>query len=922
MALDRSNSSDFRQTRRISSGCFQLPLPFGFNYLKRLMFALALPSDFHIAKAPDATVTFKAICHRYIPEAIGQTERAADHFRQAADVPRDLWNWCRENFDYKEDRSGFEQIRLPRKSWADRKSGIDCEDFVILLSGILHNLRITHTVRMTDYGSGWQHIYLKIGKVTLDPVNTQFNQEPAFTRKKDHTFSFPNEALNGLSGVEQSQKWMFVNEIRRRLAEGQNPTRRQLEFLAANTYGITNKEIAKEAIELANFRHSAWLVSQSQSTQEAFERLVEAYNVQANSSLRTSSSIMLQQYSTPLPMSYLAGAFCRLDAPASEVRAFEPTAGNGFLMVATGAGKRTGSVMNELSEERRSNLLKLAEDFDFTVTNRDASEPGFYRQPKHFEAVIANPPFGEMRRRYFDNLILVNKLDQWIVLHTLTQMKDDGRGAFIIGGHTTYDKEGRINSRNQTTGDRYFFNYLYHHYNVTDVISINGELYSRQGTGFDVRMILISGRKSTPGGYAPLYKDANTTIEDSWTDLWERLRPHLAVQTPEIPEIETQYSPVKAIIRHSKTQNGIEIKFAERPPESVVSWLRNARYRWARAGHWYITYSESRWKTIQEKYGEGAAAPVADSVPTPADTMTDEQKAQQRLNTYLAARSGQADYYGLTQQAFLDKVHQLKPKGFQVKGIFIELVYDKEGRTAGGTHLPPKRKKPDEYFLVNIHDMLNKEYMAAGGIVSFAALLSNPNNRDRFRYDSELNYFIKTYPRQEQAPDYEEVVKKATEATRIKQAEVDKWNAYRKEHFKTGQILYTPKRGAILFNPVPKEQNYVQARIESLTETGFFPSRYDTIQVVIGHGYIQEVGNRFLKDLYLESPDLKPDAKNLLELYPPDKEKAPESIAVESKEAALSTTAENGDAEDKAKRLRLMKMKAKALQLRLKLLSL
>lgn len=884
------------------------------------MFPLALPSDLYIAKAPDATVTFKAICDRYIPEAIGQTEQAASHFRKASDLPRDLWSWCRENFDYKLDRAGYEQIRLPRQSWADRKTGIDCEDFVILLSGILHNLRITHTVRMTDYGSGWQHIYLKIGKVTLDPVNTRFNQEPAYTRKKDHTFYLANATLNGLTGVEESKKWMFVDEMRRRLAEGQTPTRRQMESLAADTYGI-KKEIAKEVIELANFRHSAYLVSQSKSTQEAFDSLVEAYNVQANSSLRTSDSIIFQQYSTPLPMAFLAGAFCGLSSPSFEVRAFEPTAGNGFLMVATGAGKRTGSVLNELSPERYSNLLKLAEDFNFKVTNRDASEPEFYNQPRQFEAVIANPPFGEIPRRAFDK-ILVNKLDQWIVLHTLTQMKDDGRGAFIIGGHTSYDKEGRITSRNQTTGDRYFYNYLYHHYNVTDTINLNGELYSRQGTGFDVRMILIAGRKSTPGGYAPLFKDANTTVEYSWTDLWKRFQPHLFSQTPEIPENETLYSPVKVTIRHNKTQNGIEIKFQERPPDSAVSWLKSNGYRWARAGHWYVTYSESRWKAIQEKYGEGAPAPQAASVSTPApvDALTDEQKAHRRFNAYVGGRPGQADYYGLDWNAFTEKVNRLKPKGFQVKGIFIELVYDKDGKTFGGTHLPPKRKRPDEYFLVNIQDMLNKEYMAAGGIISFADLSSNSNNRDRFRYDSDLNYFVKTYPRQIQAPDYAEFAKKAAENTRIKEAEIDKWNAYRKNHFKVGQILYTPKRGAVLFNPVPKEQNFVQAKIESLTSNSFFYSRYDTIQVVIGHGYVMEVGERLLKDLYLESPDSNPDAKNLLELYPPDGEKPGESAAVEAVDAALATD-ENGEAQAKEKRLRLMRMKAKAIQIRLKLIA-
>jgi hypothetical protein len=59
------------------------------------------------------------------------------------------------------------------------------------------------------------------------------------------------------------------------------------------------------------------------------------------------------------------------------------------------------------------------------------------------------------------------------------------------------DKLGRF----QKGGWRYFFNYLISRYNVVDMVHVNGSnLYSRQGTSFNTRLILISGRKSKPSG--------------------------------------------------------------------------------------------------------------------------------------------------------------------------------------------------------------------------------------------------------------------------------------------------------------------------------------------------------------------------------------------------------------------------------------
>ena len=80
------------------------------------------------------------------------------------------------------------------------------------------------------------------------------------------------------------------------------------------------------------------------------------------------------------------------------------------------------------------------------------------------------------------------------------------------------DDKGRI----QAGKNRVFFSYLFEYYQVDDVININGDLYSRQGTSFDVRLILIRGRKTIPQGFAPLKRDTDKTVND-FEELYERV---------------------------------------------------------------------------------------------------------------------------------------------------------------------------------------------------------------------------------------------------------------------------------------------------------------------------------------------------------------------------------------------------------------
>lgn len=131
-----------------------------------------------------------------------------------------LWSWLRSNVTYSPDAPLTEQIRSPSRTLADAKTGVDCEDFAIFISTVLVNNSISHSLRVADYGNGWQHIYVVVRDrkktITIDPVNTLFNVEPVFVKKKDYRIV----RANGLSGVpvnsqdENHHPAMWRNEAR------------------------------------------------------------------------------------------------------------------------------------------------------------------------------------------------------------------------------------------------------------------------------------------------------------------------------------------------------------------------------------------------------------------------------------------------------------------------------------------------------------------------------------------------------------------------------------------------------------------------------------------------------------------------------------------------------------------------------------
>jgi predicted RNA methylase len=314
-------------------------------------------------------------------------------------------------------------------------------------------------------------------------------------------------------------KARFLQHVRKELDAGAKHNKKSIERIAAS-YGITDKTEIKEFTELAIVLKARSIALSPSSTEEKYWKIVELYQSQVNLSHRTSQSILLQQYSTPAPISFLAGIFVNADlsseASAKEgqnISVFEPSAGNGLLTIAANPSR---VVVNELDDLRRSNLIEQGYK---QVLNQDATEP-FRGFEKKFDAVLTNPPFGLLERDVKYETFTIEVLDHLMALRALDCMKDNGKAAIIIGGHTRYDKKNRV----QKGKNRFFFNYLFSRYNVVDIIPIDGhKLYSRQGTSFDVRLILVDGRKSKPSGAAPVRDDERDKVVDSFEELYERV---------------------------------------------------------------------------------------------------------------------------------------------------------------------------------------------------------------------------------------------------------------------------------------------------------------------------------------------------------------------------------------------------------------
>jgi len=280
-----------------------------------------------------------------------------------------------------------------------------------------------------------------------------------------------------------------------------------------------------EAVEGAVVRAAQGILQTSATTHDTYDRLIDLHDRQPALNVRSSTSVLQQAYSTPIPIAYLASTLAGI---TPDTTVYEPSAGHGALLLGTDPVQVS---VNELNPDRAADLRAQG----YRVTEWDTAK---YQPERLHDVVIANPPFGAVRdgqgqRKRFrlpDNLRGTTQIDQAISFQALGAMKDGGRAVLILGGKLGVDEALR-SERYNSLESRGFFYALYQQYAVTQHISIWGDLYRKQGAGFPIDLIVIEGRGRSK---RPLPAADVPVIYKSFAELKE-LIPHEPIHQARVP---------------------------------------------------------------------------------------------------------------------------------------------------------------------------------------------------------------------------------------------------------------------------------------------------------------------------------------------------------------------------------------------------
>ena len=310
---------------------------------------------------------------------------------------------------------------------------------------------------------------------------------------------------------ERKQKEnIFINRIQTVLSMGEFKTGiAGMRKIAENCglEGVKDTDL-QELVETAVVGMARrYATSKAMSDDVKFAKIKLLYNRQPSLNQRDSERVMKQQYSTPAPYAFLADMYVKGNGKVIE-SALEPSAGNGMLTIGLPMDKVH---VNDIDAQRLANLRR--QGFK-NVTSQDGTQPF---ADKDVDVVVTNPPFGSATPKEYDGY-KISSLEGQMAINALESMKDDGRAAIIIGGKTEYAKNGSLNPK-----DKAFLGYLYSHYNVEDVINVDGSLYAKQGTTFPTRIILINGRRLNENAFPPVKDKARAETVKDYDELYKRI---------------------------------------------------------------------------------------------------------------------------------------------------------------------------------------------------------------------------------------------------------------------------------------------------------------------------------------------------------------------------------------------------------------
>ena len=349
-----------------------------------------------------------------------------------------------------------------------------------------------------------------------------FASEPGIQAKMDNTDVVNKFDLETIGKEEANPLLPMAESIRDSLlTQAVLGDKRSLEILARG-FEITDKNQAKEAAELGIAMAARTIARGKGSDSAKLDALIDLYKRQPSLTHRTSESIAMQQYSTPIPLGYIGGLYVRADEGAP---LFEPSAGNGLLTIAADPKK---VVVNEIDPVRLGNLRSQGFKAVYEEDAREQLPPALRGMN-----VITNPPFGNAKDRIIFDSFPLSKDDHVMSARALEIINDDQRAVLIVGGNHEWDVDGNLRN------DRLFFNWLYHHYHVADVLNISGDLYAKQGAKYPIRMVLVNGRKETPAGFAPEQSAQTEKVYTDFHDIYQRMKALREEENPDVLQPET-----------------------------------------------------------------------------------------------------------------------------------------------------------------------------------------------------------------------------------------------------------------------------------------------------------------------------------------------------------------------------------------------
>lgn len=332
------------------------------------------------------------------------------------------------------------------------------------IEGLFESLKKDGEARLSDH--------IKKPESELSGDSAQYQEKQIQEREAVNSIgtAIREKALKSVDGIDSSP--LTMKDVKNTLKE----------YSMLSDIPVTDMQELVELVMTNETRNVALKYINSDKQKFGYDIILAMYNMQPLLNARDSTRFEKQQYSTPTPFGYVMGQFVQAGRPVERV--LEPSAGNGALTI-TFPSEIVH--VNDIDERRLDNLRTLGYK---EVTNRDALLPF----DESVDAVMTNPPFGTTTAKEFDGgLFKISSLEGLMAINALDSMKDNGRAAIVIGGNTSYRENGAMQSK-----DMKLFSYLYSHYNVVDVINLDGEMYKRNGTKYDVRIILINGRKTGP----------------------------------------------------------------------------------------------------------------------------------------------------------------------------------------------------------------------------------------------------------------------------------------------------------------------------------------------------------------------------------------------------------------------------------------